>query len=367
MRIGIDARLAGSAHGGIGRYTEELLRNVTVSREHHWMVFLHHKGQLPWLETRTEKNVEVVYAPIRHYTLQEQVVLPRVFSDAKVDLLHVPHFNVPLLYQGKIVVTIHDLLWHERRDRNATTLSPLMHLLKYRAYKFVAETAIRRAAKVIVPTEHVKQIVKLFTTEKYIVVTPEGISDAYRTGAEHAERLYPYIVYTGSLYPHKNVTYVLDILEQMRELHAVIVSGRSVFHTTFWSEVMKRKLEQRVHIESSMGDDAVASLYVSAVALVFPSFSEGFGLPGLEAMACGCPVLASDIPVFREVYQDAAMYIDPHDPTTAVRELKQLLQEPKLKLVYQRKAETVLRMYSWKHMAQQTLHIYESVGGTTSS
>ena len=149
MRIGIDARLAGSAHGGIGRYIEELLRFLTLSEEHRWVVFLHHKGQLPWLESC--KDVEIVYAPIRHYTLQEQLAMPRIFSDAKLDLLHVPHFNIPLMYQGRFVVTIHDLLWHERRDRNATTLSPFMHILKYHVYKFVAETAIRRAEKVLVP------------------------------------------------------------------------------------------------------------------------------------------------------------------------------------------------------------------------
>ncbi len=360
MRIGIDARLAGSAHGGIGRYTEELLRNVIVSKEHTWVVFLHHKGQLPWLESR--KDIEVVYAPIRHYTLQEQLAMPRICHDANLDLLHVPHFNIPLMYQGKLVVTIHDLLWHERRDRNATTLSPMMHMLKYRLYTFVAETAIRRAAKVIVPTEHVKQIVKAFTTEKRIVVTHEGVSDVFTKAVEKVDRPYPYIVYTGSLYPHKNVSYVLSILEQMHELHAVIVSGRSVFQTSFWSEVLKRKLEQRVHIEPSLDDASVASLYGSAIALVFPSFSEGFGLPGLEAMACGCPVLASDIPVFHEVYQDAAMFIDPYDATSAVRELKQLIHEPKIKALYQRKAETLMRLYSWKHMAQQTLQVYESVG-----
>lgn len=360
MRIGIDARLSGSAHGGIGRYTEELLRFITRSHKHHWVVFLYHKEQLPWL--KSQQDVEVVYAPVRHYSLQEQVRMPLIFSAAKLDVLHIPHFNIPLLYRGKIVVTIHDLLWHERRDRNATTLSPLMHFLKYHVYKCVAETAIRRAEKVIVPTEHVKQIVKSFTTDEHILVTPEGIASAYTRNGEKAERMYPYIVYTGSLYPHKNVPYILDILEHIQNLHAVIVSGRSVFHTTFWAEVLKRKLEQRVHLESSLGDDAVASLYRSAIALVFPSFSEGFGLPGLEAMACGCPVLASDIPVFQEVYKDAAIYINPFDPKTAVEELHQLMHEKNIVSLYQRKGETVLRLYSWEHMAQTTLRVYEHVG-----
>jgi len=361
MRIGIDARLAGSAHGGIGRYTEELLRYLTQSDEHCWVVFVHNTQQLPWISAL--KNVEVICVPVRHYTLREQFVMPKVFARAKLDLLHIPHFNIPLMYRGKYVVTIHDLLWHERRDRNATTLSPLMHMLKYRAYTFVAETAIRRAAKVLVPTEHVKHIVRAYTTDSHIVVTPEGVSHAYHIEGERADRMYPYVMYTGSLYPHKNVEYLLSILEQMPELHAVIVSGRSVFHTAFWAEVLKCKLEMRVHMEPSLEDDAVAALYRSAVALVFPSFSEGFGLPGLEAMACGCPVLASDIPVFREVYKTAAAYIDPHDPQSAVRELRQLMKEKKLRAMYTHKTESVLRLYSWQHMANTTLKVYEDVLG----
>lgn len=360
MRIGIDARLAGLKHAGIGRYIEELLRSIVrTDTQHQWVVFLHSEGQIPWLEE--SERVEIRYAPIKHYTLMEQIMMPKVYDQASLDLLHIPHFNVPLGYKKPYVVTIHDLLWHERRDRSATTLSPLMHALKYRTYRYVSETAIRNARAVFVPTEHVKRIVERYTMSDRVFVTPEGISSAYKKSGPKADRSYPFVAYTGSLYPHKNTQYILELLLREPELHAVVISGRSVFHTAFWEQVKHRKLETRVHLEGYLPDEEVASLYRSAVALIFPSFSEGFGLPGLEAIACGAPVLASDIPVFHEVYDKAALYINPFDVNSCVKELKRLKNESTIRALQTASVE-ILKKYSWNRMAKDTLHIYERVG-----
>ncbi|HKY73865.1 MAG TPA: glycosyltransferase family 1 protein [Patescibacteria group bacterium] len=360
MRIGIDARLAGLKHAGIGRYIEELLRSLLrTDAQHQWVVFLHSEGQLPWLEA--DERVEIRYAPIKHYTLMEQIMMPKVYEQASLDLLHIPHFNVPLGYKKPYVVTIHDLLWHERRDRSATTLSPLMHLLKYRTYRYISETAIRNAKAVFVPTEHVKHIVERYTVSDRVFVTPEGVSSSYKIDGPKAERPYPFIVYTGSLYPHKNAPFILELLLREQELHAVIVSGRSVFHSTFWDEVKHRKLETRVHLDGYLPDNEVAALYRSAVALIFPSFSEGFGLPGLEAIACGAPVMASDISVFHEVYGKAALYFSPFDVSSCVKELKRLKSESVVRTL-RNASEDILKKYSWNHMAKDTLRVYEQVG-----
>lgn len=360
MRIGIDARLAGLKHGGIGRYTEELLRHVVRKKTHQWVVFLSEKGQLPWLEKLS--SVTVVYAPIRHYTVAEQIKMPQIFAEQHLDLLHVPHFNVPLAYDKPYVVTIHDLLWHERRDRDATTLSPFMHMMKYHAYRFVSEMAIRNARAVFVPTQYVQKIVQTFAKKQRVVITPEGISETFTLKGKKEKRAYPYLVYTGSLYPHKNVSYILDMLLGMQELHLVVVSGRSVFQKNLLAEIKKRSLEDRVHLEESLEDSAVAALYRGATAVVIPSFSEGFGLPGLEAMACGALVLASDIPVFREVYEDGAVFIDPQDPTDGIRVLTQMLNHNDQRLAVLDVVKRVTSQYSWEAMAEKTLQTYESLG-----
>lgn len=359
MRIGIDARLAGLKHGGIGRYTEELLRSLTRQKTNHqWIVFLYEKGQLPWLER--VRNVKVVYVPIRHYTLAEQLNLPGIFNAECLDLLHVPHFNIPLAYRKPYVVTIHDLLWHERREKNATTLSPGIYLLKYHAYKFISETAIRGARSVFVPTEHVKSIVLKHAKNQRVVVTPEGVAEAYTVKGSKAKRPYQYFMYTGSLYPHKNVPYILDVLVGMQEFHLVVVSGRSIFQDAFMKEVNKRLLQDRVHVEAMVEDKGIAELYRGATACIMPSFSEGFGLPGLEALACGALVFASDIPVFHEVYGDAATYINPNDSTTAIRAITTVLNHKELPIQLREVAQRIVKNYSWQDMAAKTLQTYES-------
>lgn len=360
MRIGIDARLAGLKHGGIGRYTEELLRYLTLGKTNHqWVVFLYEKGQIPWLE-RT-RNVKIVYAPIQHYTFAEQLKLPQIFTAENLDLLHVPHFNIPLVYRKPYVVTIHDLLWHERREKNATTLSPGIYLLKYHAYKFISETAIRGARAVFVPTKHVKSIVLKHAKKQRVVVTPEGVAEGYTIEGPKAKRPYQYLIYTGSLYPHKNVPYILDILLGMQQFHLVVVSGRSVFHDAFWKEVTKRSLQDRVHVESMVEDKEIAKLYRGTVAFITPSFSEGFGLPGLEALACGTLVFASDIPVFHEVYGNAATYINPHDPATAIRAITTVMNHKELQTQLRETAQCIVKNYTWQDMASKTLQTYESI------
>ncbi len=366
MRIGIDARLAGSAHAGIGRYIEELLWHlVAIPTDHHWVVFLEKKDQLPWL--KDFPKVKQVIAPVRHYTLREQVCMPFFFNREKLDLLHVPHFNVPILYWKKYIVTIHDLLWHERKDARATTLSPFMYRLKYWAYKHVAEFAIRRAAHICVPTEHVRKIVAKYRADRgvRISVTYEGIASAYQHYTVNkkpksiAPFSFPYLIYVGSLYPHKNVELVLKVLKNMPELHLVIVSGRSVFYEQMQKKVKERALQDRVHFMGYLSDEKTAEAVAYAQALIQPSFSEGFGLSGVEAMAVGTPVLASDIPVFHEVYQDAAGFFDPHHEESFKEAIQMLLAKPQLRISRITRGKVVARQYDWKKTAQETLNVYE--------
>ncbi len=360
MRIGIDARLAGTSNGGIGRYIEELLRALLAERSPHtWVVFLKKKSQLEWLHEAD--NVKIVVAPVKHYTLREQLVMPFVFNKEKLDLLHVPHFNVPILYFKKFVVTIHDLLWHEIQDPRATTLTPAMHMLKHRGYKLVVSEAVKRAKAVIVPTEHVRRTVEKLQHNKIIAIQ-DGVTDVYlqaKSAVVGKPMPTPYIMCVGSLYPHKNLTVVLDALMQFPDMHLAVISGRSIFANEFLSEVEKRGIRKQVHMLGHISDEEIVTLYKKTVALVFPSLSEGFGLPGLEAMAVGAPVLASDIPVFHEVYHNAAYFFDPRSAHDLVKAITAIRNNVALRSELQTKGRAVASTYSWKKMAQQILKIYE--------
>ncbi len=360
MRIGIDARLAGTANAGIGRYIEELLRALLATdAKHEWVIFLEKKSQLPWLIASSK--VKLVIAPIRHYTLREQLAMPGIFAAQHLDVLHVPHFNVPMLYRKKFVVTIHDLLWHEMRDPRATTLSPSMYMVKYHAYRIVAEHAIKNAVDVIVPSQHVKKIVEEFP-HRHISVVLDGVTPTFLQGKSAAlKQPLPteFIMCVGSLYPHKNLTIVLDALRDLPQLHLVLVSGRSIFTNEFLEQVEQRSLRSRVHLLGHLSDEEIVGLYKKTLALVFPSLSEGFGLPGIEAMAAGAPVIASDIPVFREIYRDGAQYFDPHSSKSLVDTIMTMQQNAKHRASLQQKGTEVAATYTWQKAATQMLSIYE--------
>ena len=125
--IGIDCRLAGLKHAGIGRYVANLVSRLPkLDSQINWVLFFSDSEQAQEVLPNNQDIplIKIIFAPIKHYSLAEQVQLPTIFNQEKLDLLHVPHFNVPWFYKGKTVITIHDLLWHEYRGLNATTLSP---------------------------------------------------------------------------------------------------------------------------------------------------------------------------------------------------------------------------------------------------
>ncbi len=368
-RIGFDARLAGQQHAGIGRYSEELLRallqksGVAVT----WVVFTFSAEQLPWLED--VPNVERRVVPIRHYTLREQLFLGSIFEREHLDLLHVPHFNVPWFYRRPFVVTIHDLLWHRQRDPRATTLSPWLYALKFYGYKAVTQRSVRAAKTLFVPTQTVaEEIQNTIPHSVPVVVTSEGMSDIYlrqslggkqKRAAKKKERA-PYFVYTGSLYPHKNIEVALQALQLLPGWKLKLVSSRAVFAEDVLSRAKVLKVDQQVEWLGYQTDADVIMLYQDAVALVQPSVSEGFGLTGLEALASGCPVVSSDIPVFHEVYAGHARYFDPQQPQQLATLLHQLQESPP-SVQNRQQAQKHAQSFTWEKVAQKVWKQYQVV------
>jgi len=369
FRIGFDARLAGQKHAGIGRYIEELLRALVreSGKEVQWVVFTFDAEQLPWLEKFT--NIERRVVAIRHYTVKEQLLLGQIFAKEKLDLLHVPHFNVPLFYPGEFVVTIHDLLWHRQRDAHATTLSPWMYRVKIQGYKYVTQQAVHRATTIFVPSQTVAdEIAALIPHRAPVVVTKEGMSDAYLTAepvgkqkrsSQKKERA-PYCVYTGSLYPHKNVERVLLALQQLQHLQLKLVSSRNVFTDDVLQRAEALGVSQQVQWMGYQSDKELIELYHGAVALVQPSLSEGFGLTGLEAMAVGCPVVASDTPIFHEIYQEHVQYFDPKSTEDIVEKLQLLMSRPPSQS-FLAAAQKHAQSFTWEKTAKLVWEKYQAL------
>lgn len=355
--IGIDCRLAGSKHAGIGRYIEELVTRVTLDPDINWVLFLRDEDQITLPK---QKNVKIVIAPIPHYSLAEQLKMPGIFARENLDLLHVPHYNVPILYRGKFVVTIHDLLWHTVTNPGATTLSPLKHFLKYQAYKQVVKHAVERSVSIVVPTEHVKKEIShhfpQIHTEK-IATIYEGVNEKFSAGStQYSERESKILFYTGSLYPHKNVMLAVKALEKLPDFELCISSSRSVFVDSFMKQVDDLGLSKRVHHLGRLSDEELMYWYQKSTALVQPSYSEGFGLTGIEALAVGLPVVASDIAVFHEVYGTAFIPFDPHRLDSFVTAIRRLKQINRSELIEKGKRQAAL--YSWEVFAEKMIFLY---------
>lgn len=374
MRIGIDARLYGLEHAGLGRYVMKLIDEVLKQdRKNDYVLFLKPSHAD---EFRGRKRVKVVTTNIPIYSVAEQVVLPLIFGREDLDLLHVPHFNAPLLYQGKMILTIHDLIKHDSKGPSTTTKKQWLYLFKRFGYLTLTNLIAARADHILVPSNYVKEDVakRLHIGQEKITVTYEAVAGTIKevalTEEEKIKTLnkyqltQPFIVYTGSVYPHKNVDVLVQAIEKHNhnkemDLQLAIVCSRSVFWQRLNDKIKERNIQSWVKLLGYLDDSEVSKLYSLAMALVHPSKMEGFGLTGLEAMSVGIPVISSNASCLPEVYGDAALYFNPNDVDDLVSSLETLLRDQELRSSLSTQGYLQARKYSWKKMAKETIAVYK--------
>ena len=372
MKILFDARLYGPENTGLGRYVMNLVDNLAkIDRRNSYTILLRKKY---FDRLNFPAKWKKVLADYRHYSLAEQINLPKTISQTKPNIVHFPHFNVPIFYSGRFVVTIHDILMHRQKGLEATTLNPVSYLIKRLGYKFVFGRAVKAATKVIVPSSFVKkEVADYYKLDKdKLVVTYEGFDEKFLpTGPGHKVlRKYsletPYFVYAGNAYPHKNLKRLIEAVvflnqKSGKKISLAIVSARNVFVSRLEKLVKRMNAASYIRLLGFIPDSDLGALYQNSVAFVFPSLSEGFGLPGLEAMSVGTLVLASDIPVLKEVYKGNAVYFNPYDYTSIEKAMEDALSmEVSIRREKIEKARGFAKRYSWDKMARETLKVYES-------
>ena len=371
MRILLDGRLYGLENAGLGRYSMELIQGLAkIDSKNDYNILLRKKyfGTL-----RLPGNWKKVLADIRHYSLREQLVIPKIIAQSKPDICHFTHFNVPYLYKGPFVVTIHDILMHRQKGLDATTLTPLLYLAKRMGYHRIFARAVRDAIKIIAPSNTVKaEILNYYQVpEGKVEVVYEGATpfkeeknekDVLKKYGLSAD----YFVYAGNAYPHKNLKRAIEAIVSLNKLTSrgvifAITSSRGVFSEKLNNLVAELKAESQVRLLGFVPDEDLGILYRCSKGFFFPTLSEGFGLPGLEAMLAGTLVLASDIPVLKEIYGPCALYFNPMDFSSMERVLEEAVfmkeEERSSRIAV---AKDFASRYSWSKMAKQTLAIYES-------
>lgn len=374
MIIGIDARMYGPLHGGIGRYIEKLIVELEkLDTQNEYRIFLN-ADNWPDYQPQNPKFRKVL-ANIPWYGWREQVLMPGLVKRNRVDLMHWPHWNVPIFYNGKSIVTIHDLiLWHFP-SRQTSTLDPWFYWIKYFFFRLLLRWVIKRADKILVPSEFTRNdVLKIFSLplEKVIVIY-EGAGQ--RMGAFGAPKknflsqltIYqPYVLYVGSAYPHKNLDNLLEGFEKFNQRHPweyqLVLAGRdSYFYQRLKNLLHSRYYQLPIVLTGFVPDNHLPWLYERASGCVFPSFYEGFGLPGLEAMQAGVPVAAANSSCLLEIYGPAAVYFDPCQPEEIASSLEQILTQPRLRSELKQKGLERAQKFSWARCAQDTLQAYQSV------
>lgn len=363
MKIGIDARLWNET--GVGRYIRALVRELgKLDTRNEYILFL--KAQeyeaLPVPNIRWHKYL----ADAPWHSITEQLLMPAIYKKSGVELVHIPYFSVPILTQVPFVVTIHDITISHYATGKATTKPKLIYFAKWLGYKFVLQQAIKKAEMIITVSETVKK--QLLAEYKIpagkIAVTYE--SGELETDSDIVKIARPkqYLLYVGNAHPHKNLEILLrafkKLVQNFPNLHLVLIGPKDYFYNQLTHFAQKHDLNHNVLFISGITNASLKFFYKGAIALVFPSQSEGFGIPGLEAMTQGTPVAASDISVFHEIYGEAALYFDQTNPDSIVATLSALLQSPELKKKLVTFAQQKVKEYSWQKMAQETFALYEN-------
>jgi len=322
MRIAIDARFYGSEHTGLGRYTTNVLAHLPRYLKGQTLQVLLRSKYYNTL--KLPKNCQKVLADFSHYSLAEQLYLPLLLSKLGSDLLYTFHFNAPILSRVPSVLTVHDLIKSYFSGPETTTRSPWLYSLKRAGYQYVLRRGVTHAQAIIVPTNTVKnQLLTNFPSlpPERVHPIPEAPDPIFCIPSTAKVTLPPnYLLFVGNAYPHKNLSVLLDALTQLPTEHLVIVAHES----PFLIRLLSGRDLSRIHLLSSLTDPELVFVYQQARALVAPSLMEGYGLPGLEALMVGTPVISSNIPVYREVYGDKVTYFDPQSVSDLVRVITHL-------------------------------------------
>ena len=359
MRIAIDARIINST---TGRYAERLLHYLEqIDHENNYIVLVPSKDKDFWQPTNPNFRVETI--DFANYSLSEQIDFKRYLDDLAPDLVHFCMPQQPILYKGAHVTTFHDLTL-------LNTYNSDKNWLIYHAKQLVGRYVFRKVAQtsrhLLAPTEYTKQAVV-----EALKVTPDKITVTYEAADKANGVLQPYkhpfkrfILYVGQQSDYKNIKRLGDAHQQLLKQHpdlGLILVGKKNDSIRANEAYFASKNYANILFTDFIPDEQRDWLYSHAAAYIFPSLMEGFGLPGLEAMGYGVPVVSSSATCLPEVYGGAAHYFNPLDSRDIARAIDDVLSDEALAQNLVQKGFKQLDTYSWQRMAEQTLSVYQRV------
>lgn len=373
MRVGINATKALERETGVGSYTYNLVRALARRPDaaDNLRLYLMHGPTLPansgdGLPTAVG-NINIKGSAPR--IMWEQFGLPALARRDGLDLLHYVDHALPLWRRPcPVVITVHDLAFYRL---------PQMYNFSRRRYKkFVGLRSVRLAARVITPSRATRdEIIDLagIAPEK-VTVIPYGLDEQFRPVSDEAQQRTreefdlagPYFLFVGTLQPRKNLRHLISAFAQLvheqgipHEL--VLAGGEGWLSGDLVRFAGENRVADRLRLFGSVPQDKLPALYNCSESLVFPSWYEGFGLPPLEAMACGVPVIASNRTSIPEVVGEAGLLVDPQDIDALAAAMQRVIDDKNLRSKLCHAGPERARQFSWDRAAEATMDVYRQV------
>lgn len=370
MRIAIDATLMGPGMSGIGYSIEHLARALAETGE---------IAEIILLSNRSPVRSQDLPNPIRwecrrRFPLRApwmQVLLPSIIRRAGVDLTHYPNFLAPVMYEHPYVVTFHDMSIYKYPES-------VTWKKRYMTRALLPRVAAGARA-ILTVTEAMRGDIHeiLGIPFEKIFAVHHAPGDRFHRYAREREagtvphrndELAPYILFVGNVEPRKNLIRLLDGFEMLKSETDLPHELRLVGGAGWNNGSLRAKLRAMNHREAVrflgyVPAEDLPALYANAAVFVFPSVYEGFGVPPLEAMCCGTPVVASDIAAHREVLADAARLVDPLGPRAIAEGIRSVLSDPDLAAALRRKGSERVKRFTWAQTARGTLKVYRKALG----
>jgi glycosyltransferase involved in cell wall biosynthesis len=368
VRVAIDAR---KLHDfGIGTYIRNLLRQLArIDRQTDYVLLSPAADRN--VAAQLGPNFRTVLEPSPNYSLREQVHVPWVLRRERPDVFHAPHYVLPAAVPCRSVVTIHDCI-------HLMFPQYLPNKMAYAYARASMWTAVKRSDRILTVSEASKRDILHFfnVAPEKIVVVYNAIDDHFwltppdEEVARVRERYqldHQFILYVGNIKPHKNLVRLIEAFAELRrtgfeELKLLIIGDEISKLPSLRRAVHGHKLHKHVRFLGYVSDDTLRVLYRLASLFVFPSLYEGFGLPPLEAMASGTPVVTSNQSSMPEVTGDAAVLVDPYDTGSIVEGMRRVLSDADLAAELRRRGPERAREFSWARSVEQTRTVYEQVG-----
>jgi glycosyltransferase involved in cell wall biosynthesis len=357
-RVSVDARMVNAS--GIGTYLNNQLPRNIDSRPGWKFSLLGSPDELRECSWALAPNVTIVPCDAVIYGIGEQIQLAtRIPADT--DVMWSPHYNIPLAYRGRLLVSIHDVCH--------VALPELVQGIHRRAYTRVMLRQVRRrASRILFPSA--------FTAGEFhrlvgdpgpkAATVPYAVSPSW-FAVRPLRRLHPrpYLLFVGNVKPHKNLGTLIQAFGRIAESvpHDLVVVGKHAGFITGDTPAVAiaNSLGDRVHFAGKVPGETLEQFVVNADALVLPSLYEGFGLPPLEAMACGCPTVVSRAASLPEMCGDASLYFDPLNVDELAATLLRVLTNPEVRQDLRQRGRQHVTRYSWDSCAEKTLGFLEQL------